>query len=249
MGKLLEGLDGNRFSGLWKIFYVGFFAGADPIWPEWSQPHRALLNRSMDWCHGRRLRFRQDPDLGARERKRTLLRDRTFRRGAVPRACVDSTYTAIRVRGMLAAQGRNGAPPMPAVACVLEYQQVPSVAMFPLDDARTHHRANPIARRRRGSLAGSNLHLRPRAVLLLHAPHSFDPRPRSRGVEDQAWGMSARGSSRTTLWAIRNHRTGYVWSLPLLYLIWGITIVLLYFPCRWYAEFKAGKSDWWLKYF
>src|ERR1700723_4487517 len=27
MGKLLEGLDQNRLSGLWKILYVGFFAG------------------------------------------------------------------------------------------------------------------------------------------------------------------------------------------------------------------------------
>jgi hypothetical protein len=41
---------------------------------------------------------------------------------------------------------------------------------------------------------------------------------------------------------------GYVWSLPLLYLIWGIAIVLLYFPCRWFAEVKAKRNDWWLKY-
>src|SRR5260221_3263385 len=27
MGTLLDGLDQNRLSGLWKIFYVGFFAG------------------------------------------------------------------------------------------------------------------------------------------------------------------------------------------------------------------------------
>jgi uncharacterized membrane protein len=27
MGKLLEGLDANRFSGLWKVLYVGFFGG------------------------------------------------------------------------------------------------------------------------------------------------------------------------------------------------------------------------------
>jgi hypothetical protein len=41
---------------------------------------------------------------------------------------------------------------------------------------------------------------------------------------------------------------GYVWSLPLLYLIWGITIVLLYFACRWFTELKAKRNDWWLRY-
>ena len=56
-------------------------------------------------------------------------------------------------------------------------------------------------------------------------------------------------------WLFTNHPMGnpeppegYVWSLPLLYLIWGITIVLLYFPCRWFAEIKASRSDGWLKY-
>jgi hypothetical protein len=56
-------------------------------------------------------------------------------------------------------------------------------------------------------------------------------------------------------WLFTNHPmgnpqppTGYVWSLPLLYVIWGITIVLLYFPCRWFAELKAKRNDWWLKY-
>jgi hypothetical protein len=56
-------------------------------------------------------------------------------------------------------------------------------------------------------------------------------------------------------WLFTNHPMGnpepppaYVWTLPLLYLIWGIAIVLLYFPCRWFAEQKAASNDWWLKY-
>ncbi len=32
---------------------------------------------------------------------------------------------------------------------------------------------------------------------------------------------------------------GYIWSLPLLYLVWAIAVTLLYIPCRWYAEKKA----------
>ena len=41
---------------------------------------------------------------------------------------------------------------------------------------------------------------------------------------------------------------GYVWSLGLLYAVWAIAIVLLYFACRWYADLKARRRDWWLSY-
>jgi uncharacterized membrane protein len=56
-------------------------------------------------------------------------------------------------------------------------------------------------------------------------------------------------------WLFTNHPMapgdlpqGYMWSLALLYLVWAIAIVLLYFPSRWYADLKARRSDWWLKY-
>ena len=41
---------------------------------------------------------------------------------------------------------------------------------------------------------------------------------------------------------------GYLWSLPLLYLVWAIVVVILYFPCRWYAGVKAQKKSVWLSY-
>jgi uncharacterized membrane protein len=56
-------------------------------------------------------------------------------------------------------------------------------------------------------------------------------------------------------WLFTNHPLanpeppdGYVWSLGLLYLVWVIAIVTLYFPCHWYADLKARRSSWWLKY-
>ena len=56
-------------------------------------------------------------------------------------------------------------------------------------------------------------------------------------------------------WLFENHPMGnppppdgYTWSLGLLYLVWGVAIVLLYFPSRWFADLKARKRDWWLKY-
>lgn len=58
-----------------------------------------------------------------------------------------------------------------------------------------------------------------------------------------------------TPWLFTNHPMGnpsapegYTWSLGLLYLVWAVAVVLLYFPCRWYAGLKARHQDWWLKY-
>ena len=36
--------------------------------------------------------------------------------------------------------------------------------------------------------------------------------------------------------------------LPGVYVAWATVVVLMYFPCRWYAELKARRSDWWLRY-
>ena len=51
-------------------------------------------------------------------------------------------------------------------------------------------------------------------------------------------------------WLFANHPVlvppapvGYVWSLGLLYLVWAITIMVLYFPCRWFAAVKQQRKD------
>jgi hypothetical protein len=56
-------------------------------------------------------------------------------------------------------------------------------------------------------------------------------------------------------WLFTNHPMGnppapegYTWSLGLLYVVWAVAIVLLYFPCRWFAALKARRKDWWLGY-
>lgn len=36
--------------------------------------------------------------------------------------------------------------------------------------------------------------------------------------------------------------------LPGVYLAWLLVVVLMYFPCRWYAGLKARRDDWWLRY-
>jgi hypothetical protein len=56
-------------------------------------------------------------------------------------------------------------------------------------------------------------------------------------------------------WLFTNHPMGnpdapdgYTWSLGLLYVVWVVAIVLLYLPCRWFADLKARRKDWWLGY-
>lgn len=51
-------------------------------------------------------------------------------------------------------------------------------------------------------------------------------------------------------WLFANHPVmvppapvGYVWSLGLLYIVWVIALVVLYFPCRWFATVKQQRKD------
>ena len=41
---------------------------------------------------------------------------------------------------------------------------------------------------------------------------------------------------------------GWGFSLPWIYLLWGVVVVLLYPLCRWWAGVKQRHSDWWLSY-
>jgi predicted acyltransferase len=48
-------------------------------------------------------------------------------------------------------------------------------------------------------------------------------------------------------WAAPNP-PGYGHGLPFVYAVWALLIVLLYFPCAWFADIKARRKDWWLSY-
>ena len=41
----------------------------------------------------------------------------------------------------------------------------------------------------------------------------------------------------------------YGTSLPGVYLAWVTVVLLLYLPCRWFANLRARRKDWWLSYF
>lgn len=59
-----------------------------------------------------------------------------------------------------------------------------------------------------------------------------------------------------TGWLFENHPLrvppvpeGYMYSLPLLYLVWFAVVIALYFPTRWFAQWPARRTSRWLKYF
>jgi uncharacterized membrane protein len=41
---------------------------------------------------------------------------------------------------------------------------------------------------------------------------------------------------------------GYGHGLPVIYLTWFAVIVLLYFPCAWFADYRSRHRAWWLSY-
>lgn len=58
-----------------------------------------------------------------------------------------------------------------------------------------------------------------------------------------------------TGWLFGNHPMmppdvppGYMWSLPLLYLVTAAVVIALYFPCRWYARQKAEAPRGWMRF-
>jgi uncharacterized membrane protein len=62
-------------------------------------------------------------------------------------------------------------------------------------------------------------------------------------------------AGRVDPWLFANHPMmnppppeGYIWSLPLLYAVFFVVIVVLYLPCRWYAERKATNPAGWMRY-
>jgi uncharacterized membrane protein len=56
-------------------------------------------------------------------------------------------------------------------------------------------------------------------------------------------------------WLFANHPMGnppppdgYVWGLPLLYLVTIVVVAILYVPCRWMGALKQRRQDAWLRY-
>jgi uncharacterized membrane protein len=246
MGKLIEGLDSNPLSGLWKILYVGFFAG--PIQFGSDGPSLTVLYSIIPW-------------IGVMAAGYAFGKIVIMPRAERSRLCFAIGLSAIALfivlRGFnlygdprpwhAAAQGRNGAPPMPAVLSFLNTTKYPASLSFLLMTLGPIIALIPLIENLSGAAARViTLFGRvPFFYYMLHIPL----------IHALALVVSKVRLGFVSPWLFANHPmgnpeppAGYIWSLPLLYLIWAIAIVLLYFVCQWFADLKARRTDWWLKY-
>jgi len=246
MGKLLDGLDDNRLSGLWKIFYVGFFAGPVQFGP--NGPNLVVLYSIIPWIGVMMAgyAFGKILILEPAQRKRLCL--------AIGLSAI-ALFLVLRGFNLYgdprpwhaAAQGHNGSPPMPEWLAFLNTTKYPASLSFLLMTLGPIVALIPMLDGLHGLVARRIVIFGrvPFFYYMLHIPL----------IHALALVVSKIRLGFVSPWLFTNHPMGnpeppegYVWSLPLLYLIWGITIVLLYFACRWFAELRRTRNDWWFKY-
>lgn len=246
MGKLLDGLDTNPLSGLWKILYVGFFAGPIQFGP--NGPYLIVLYSIVPWIGvmAAGYAFGRIVTLDPAQRKSLCL---TIGLAAV------ALFLVLRGFNLygdprpwhVAAQGQNGSAPMPALLSFLNASKYPASLCFLLMTLGPIIALMPLVEHLNGALARGIIVFGrvPFFFYMLHIPL----------IHALALVVSKIRLGMVSPWLFTNHPMGnpqppegYVWSLPLLYRIWGISIFLLYFACRWFAALKARRNDWWLQY-
>ena len=220
---------------LWKILYIGFFNG-----PVAGTP-LIVLYSIIPWIGV----------MAAGYWFGTVLTMEPLRRNRVClRLGLGATALFLVLRGFnLYGDPRpwSATPPMPAFLSFLNTTKYPASLLFLLMTLGPTIAIIPLLDRARGRVAQwfTVFGRVPFFYYVLHIPL----------IHALALVVSAIRLGAVTPWLFTNHPManppapeGYTWSLGLLYLVWAIAIVLLYFPSRWYADLKARRTDWWLKY-
>ncbi len=220
---------------LWKILYIGFFNG-----PVGDSP-LIVLYSIIPWIGV----------MGAGYAFGTVLTMEPARRN---RICLRIGLGAIVLFLVLRGTNLYGDPrpwsattPMPALLSFLNTTKYPASLSFLLMTLGPTIALIPLLDRVRGRVAHwlTIFGRVPFWYYVLHIPL----------IHALALIVSMIRLGEASPWLFTNHPMGnppppdgYTWSLGLLYIVWAAAIVLLYFPCRWYADLKARRRDWWLKY-
>ena len=244
--QLSSSLNDSKLSGLWKILYFSFYAG--PVQFGQDGPNLIVLYSIVPWVGVMATGFAFGKILAMDPARRTRL-CLAIGLGAIALFLVLRGFNLYGDPSpwhrML--QSHNGRPPMPGLLSFLNCTKYPASLNFLLMTLGPILVLVPFLENARGWLA------RPIAVFgrvpffyyVLHIPL----------IHSLALVVSKIRLGTISPWLFTNHPMGnppppdgYTWSLSLLYLVWGITIVLLYFVCRWFADLKSRRTDWWLKY-
>ncbi|HLB36087.1 MAG TPA: heparan-alpha-glucosaminide N-acetyltransferase domain-containing protein [Gemmatimonadales bacterium] len=242
---VVEGLSDNRLAGLWKILYVGFFAGPIQFGPD--GPNLIVLYSIVPWIGVMAAGYAFGQVLTMEPARRNRL---------CVRLGLGATALFLMLRGFnlygdpqawgAAADGSDG-PPMPALLAFLNTTKYPASLSFLLMTLGPTIALIPLLERSGGALARWTAVFGrvPFFYYMLHIPL----------IHALALVASTIRLGEVSPWLFANHPMGnppppdgYTWSLWLLYAVWAVAIVVLYVPCRWFAGVKARRKDWWLSY-
>ena len=236
---LVPALDGGFGAALWKLLYVGFSAGPIEAGPD--GPVLFILYALVPWIG-------------------TMIAGYAFGRVLVlppekrNRACLAIGLGAIVL--FLVLRGANlygdprpwGAkPPMAAWLSFLNTTKYPASLLFLLMTLGPSIAVMPLLERARGKAAQALTVFGrvPFFYYVLHIPL----------IHVLACAVSLVRTGGIDPWLFANHPMGnppppdgYTWRLPLLYGVWALAVVLLWFPCRWFAGYKRTHDAWWLRF-
>lgn len=240
--QFVQGVNSSRFSGLWKILYVGFYAGPVQFGP--NGPYLIVLYSLVPWIGVMAAGYAFGRILILEPNRRT-------------RICFSIGLGAMALFLLLRGFNLYGDPfpwhpasarrPMPSFFSFLACTKYPASLDFLLMTLGPTIALIPFLERLRGSLVRviTTFGRVPFFFYVLHIPL----------IHALALLVSKIRLGFVSPWLFTNHPMGnpeppdgYVWSLSLLYLVWGIAVVILYFLCRWFAQVKAKRNDWWLSY-
>ena len=239
-------LNESKLSGLWKILYVGFYAGPIQFGP--NGPNLIVLYSMIPWIGVMAAGYAFGSIL-------TLDPSRRTRRCLIIGLGAIALFLLLRGFNIygdprpwhISARPSDGSPGMPALLSFLNCTKYPASLDFLLMTLGPIIALMPLLENARGAVARAiSLFGRvPFFYYVLHIPL----------IHALALIVSKIRLGFVSPWLFTNHPMGnpeppdgYVWSVLLLYLVWAITIVILYFPCRWFARVKITGGAWWLKY-
>lgn len=242
---LIPSLGNGPVAALWKICYVGFYAG--PISFGANGPSLIVLYAIIPWVAvmAAGYAFGTVLTLEPERRKRRCL---SIGLGAVALFLVLRGFNLYGDPRPWSTVARpNGPPPMPALLAFLNTNKYPASLLFLLMTLGPTIALIPLLERARGAVGRfiTVFGRVPFFYYMLHIPL----------IHALALVVSLIRTGAVDPWLFTNHPMGnpqppdgYAWSLGLLYLVWAIVIMLLYPACRWFAERKTKGNERWLRY-
>ncbi len=242
---LIPTLGNDPVSALWKICYVGFYAG--PISFGANGPNLIVLYSIVPWAGviAAGYAFGKVLTLEPERRARWCL---AIGLGATALFLVLRGFNLYGdPRPWTTVARPNGQTTPPALLAFLNTNKYPASLLFLLMTLGPTIALLPLLERARGAVARfiTVFGRVPFFYYVLHIPL----------IHALALIVSLVREGAVNPWLFTNHPMGnppppdgYTWSLPLLYLVWAVAIAILYPACRWFADLKTRRSAAWLKY-